>query len=302
MNKQQKKLLIILALLIILVVIIFNIFSALTRTFFGETSKGKQNNYSDSQLNTTFKEKGKYNVSVLNTEYAELTKEAASEIDKTIDFLLNCINNKKYTDLYNKLSTTYAEIKFKKVEEFESYMGKTFLYTNYECVSYRLSADNCYVTIRSMQNPGETHRVKIRNQNFSRMDETEIIFENFIYIEVLYGFVYWNDITLTARYMVYYADKFSIYLEIENSANKFANLDFSNSKLTKILAGEEIAVGSKEKLNVVVPAKGTTYVELVFREESAAMYFPSYGYFDVKINGNDYNFEMPFVYQEEEEL
>jgi len=302
MNKQQKKLLILLAILILLVIIIVNIFSVLARTFFSETSKGNQNNYSDSQLNMVFEEKGKYNVSVLNTEYAELTKEDANSIDNTIDFLLDSINNKIYSELYNKLSTSYAEIKFKKVEDFESYMGNTFPYTDYECVSYRLSADNCYVTIRSKQNMKETHKIKLRNQAFSRIEDTEIIFENFNYIQKIYGFDFWSDITLTAQYMVYYADKFSIYMKVENDSDKNAKLDFSNSKLTKVLAGEELSVGTEKQCTINVPAKDTTYVEIFFEGKSPAMHFPSYGYFDIKINENDYNFEMPFIYQEEEEL
>ena len=302
MNKQQKKLLIILVLLITIVIIVVNIFSAVARTFFRETSKDKNNNYSDSQLNMVFEEKGKYNASVLNTEYAELTKDEALGIDASIDFVLDCINNKKYSNLYENISESYAEIKFNTLEKFETYMGNNFPYTDYECVSYKLSSYNCYVTIRSLHKSNETLRIKLRNQDFSKVEETEVIFENFNYMEDTYGIAYEGDAHITAKYLIYYADKASIYIKIENKSNKPMKFDFYKTKLTKYIAGEEIEIITGNQAVVEVGAKKTAYVEIYFDNINAAIYSPNYCYLKVKINDKEHTVEIPLVYQEEEEL
>lgn len=302
MNKQQKKLLILLILLIIVVVIIVNIFSALSKAFFGEKPKEKGNSYSDTQLNVNIKEKGKYNVSVFNTEYAEMTEEEVSGLDSTIDFVLDCINNKKYSELYDKMTDVYLEIKFKTLKDFESYMGSTFPYTDYECESYKLSSYNCFAIIKSAQNGEEIHRVKIRNQDFSRIEETEIFFDNFNYISTVYGFTYAGDAMLTAKYFAHYADKSSIYVKIENKTNKAMKLDFYNTKLTKFVAGEELELITEKQSIVEVGANKTEYVEIFFEKPNATIYSPNSCYFDVLVNGKNYEAEMPLVYQEEEEL
>ena len=99
----------------------------------------EKNQYKDEQLSIKYEISGRYEPSVINAEYSRLTQANVNDLDNVIDHIVDCINNKKYSELYSRMNLDYKYLRFDDLQKFTNFLDE-FKHSNANIFRTKINA------------------------------------------------------------------------------------------------------------------------------------------------------------------
>lgn len=274
MKKMKKVLIVLVSLLLLLVIVLIVINRRANRVY-------KDESYVPS---ISYDNQYQYEPNVVNSHYNALNTNDKTHIDDVINFLVQAINEKNYEALYQKLPEEYQEVRYPTLQDFQTYMKRTF---PEEChaTSYEITDYGCLVHF-GFANRTETPSIQVNGYKSSAEDRYTLYMEELVTVEKqdLMFAVSREQLNFHNKMMIRYPDKTVFVLTVMNQSEKPVTLDFQASTLVKKKGGYKYTYPTLEMEPVQVPAKTNMDIEIPFDFSMKQAYVPDFIDYIVQIN------------------
>lgn len=299
MKKRDKKTIALLTILIILLVFVICIFIVFINHKINNTGEKNKTNYKDEKLTIEYKPKGKYEPSVINSEYKRMDSDDINNLDVVIDMVVKSINEKDYSKLYNLLPNIYKTIKFSTLDEFKDYINNAFTTNNYKCSSYRLESGKCYIKLFDETNEKQ-NVVEVKIKGYLDSEYTQIYFENLEDYRETSTLINLYGLSVNMSHIIEYDDKMSVILNLSNETSKNISLNIEQLKLITVINGTESEITTNKQEEVNISAGNSKKIEVIVSENEKILFLPVFIEVRGTVNGEKYDVNTTITYPEDE--
>lgn len=297
MRKKDIKLLYILFTLILILIVFVNIFLNLMQTNKKDNNKNN-NSYYDQQLTVEYEKKGKYEVYLINDEYNSLKQSEINAIDNFIDELLQKVNEKKYSELYYRMSTDYRNIFFKKESDFKTFMEEKSNNQQYQCYSYKIDNNALYIVLSNDIENVTEKSIEVKVLEYKNLSGANIYFDDVSQIIPAKESEYVSDIFVELKYIVEFEDKVEVVFDLMNMAKKEAVTSINELKLITKTNNKENKAFSNSK--VTVKPNEVVQIKVQCDKKNKLHALPEFISYKIDVNGKSQNVESAILYEEED--
>ena len=296
------RMLIILASILLLVLLV--VFIVISK-FLENSSKGKNNDklpFNDESLTISVEEQGKYETNTINKEYRDLSNDDKQIIDNLIDNILQLINERRYAEMYQCIPILYKEMKFETLGKFKDYMKETFPSEEYECDSYRLDTNWCYIRVYdSAEKNKETIELKVGKYKNPELKNIEIYFDDILDMQNLVSFCEIEGVRINTKYIVLYNGELELVMScISNKQD--VTVDFGDTYVYDVKRGEKVKYYLKEASKIKLVKGAEQEISLLFDANGRPATYPSFIQFEVSLNGKKVQKELAISYFKTEDV
>ena len=265
----------ILILFFLLTIVLIIILFIVSKSFFSSGKKySKKVNYTDKEFEKRVeyvesgKITGKYETNDKNKAFYYLEQEDRDKIDSTIDSIVSMLNEKDAETLYKQISYGYKNALFPNINEMKNYLDKILSNNEkFEVVDYNVTTSDLVINLSKTASKKTDFMVRVSNyKDYDYLTTKDcLVFNGAQGIDNLELFYSNDKVRFESDYGIRDPDKYSIVLNIINLTEKEINIDFKNTKISRLLGGNEKLYSMYSTRYVTVPASGDIIYEMSFK-------------------------------------